>query len=256
MSDDGEQLFSACDSSDPQEALQLVTSWDQQRVRDAAQYKGGWFGNTPLHEACFMGHVKVVEMLLKHGADAEAKTSVHLYHMMMMMMLMLMMLYLPDGDTSLHRACYKGHVKVAEMLLKHGADTAAKNNGGHTPLHYCVYGHDKVAEMLLKHGADTEAKNNDGQTPLQLACAAIHPSRKVVQQLLRHGANPDARDLRGARPLDLLLGRGRIKLEVITELLGATQTLCSYQTSNSDDLQILVDCVAALTSAAQAAPTN
>ncbi|EDQ84126.1 uncharacterized protein MONBRDRAFT_13109 [Monosiga brevicollis MX1] len=41
MSEDGEQLYRACDSSDPQKALQLVTSWDQQRIRDAAQYKGG-----------------------------------------------------------------------------------------------------------------------------------------------------------------------------------------------------------------------
>ena len=26
--------------SDPQEALQLLTSWDHQRIRDAAQHKG------------------------------------------------------------------------------------------------------------------------------------------------------------------------------------------------------------------------
>ena len=30
-------------------------------------------GYTPLHWACVWGHVKVVEMLLKHGADAKAK---------------------------------------------------------------------------------------------------------------------------------------------------------------------------------------
>ena len=33
-------------------------------------------GSTPLHYACDGGHVKVVEMLLKHGADAEAKDNV------------------------------------------------------------------------------------------------------------------------------------------------------------------------------------
>ncbi|EDQ88308.1 uncharacterized protein MONBRDRAFT_26336 [Monosiga brevicollis MX1] len=348
MSDDGKQLYRACDSSDPQEALQLSTSWDQQRIQDAAQYKDK-HGYTPLHEACRYGHDKVLEMLLKHGADAEAKNDVstippssplyppmmlHLYLMMMMMLMLYLYVMLmhhptvkvvemllkhgadakaktgvststslfspsspydgapvpyngddgdgdavPYGGTPLHRACYYGHVKVVEILLKHGVYVEAKDNDSQTPLHYaCTYGHDKVVEMLLKHGVYVEAKNNRGKTPLQLACATSSASRKVVQQLLRHGADPDARDLTDARPLDLLLGRDPIKLEVVAELLSATQTLCSYQTSNSDganlipmssvgwrvdpqlfnihDLQTLGDCVAALTSAAQAAPTN
>ena len=61
-------------------------------------------GNTPLHWACYNGYVTVVEMLLKHGADAKAKDPVstvppssplyppmmvHLYPMMLVMMLML-----------------------------------------------------------------------------------------------------------------------------------------------------------------------
>ncbi|EDQ91951.1 uncharacterized protein MONBRDRAFT_36063, partial [Monosiga brevicollis MX1] len=58
---------------DPQEALQLLTSWDQQRIRDAAQYEDVVDGHTPLHWACRSSHVKVVEMLLKYGVDTEAK---------------------------------------------------------------------------------------------------------------------------------------------------------------------------------------
>jgi len=248
MSDDGGQLYRACYSSDPQKALQLLNSWDQQRIQDAAQYKSGFVDWTPLHGACGQGHVKVVEMLLKHGADADAKnnfgdTPLHRAcdndHVEVVEMLLKhgvdAKAKTKGGYTPLHIACYIGHVKVVEMLLKHGADAKVKANDGWRPLHKaCFNGHDKVAEILLKHGAETEAKNSDGQTPLQLACAARHPSRKVVQQLLRHGADPDARDLTGARLLDLLLGRDRINLEVITELLGATQTLCSYQTSNSN----------------------
>ena len=50
MSYDGEQLFDACYSSDPQEALQLLTSWDQQRIQRAAKYNtegvGQLFGTT------------------------------------------------------------------------------------------------------------------------------------------------------------------------------------------------------------------
>ncbi|EDQ85735.1 uncharacterized protein MONBRDRAFT_28916 [Monosiga brevicollis MX1] len=276
-------------------------------------------GHTPLHVACHEGHDNVVEMLLKHGVDAEAKGK--------------------GGYTPMHRACGSGHVKVVEMLLKHGADTEAKNNVSTVPLppssplyppmmvHLypmmmlmmmmlylaCGSGHVKVVEMLLKHGADTEAKNNvstvppssslypsmmvhlyhmmmmlmlmlylyRGYTPLHWACHYGHV--KVVEMLLKHGADNATKNIMGARPLDLLLRRHPIKLEVVTELLGATQTLCSYQTSNSDvqslihaeqvkcwrvgwredprsfniqDLQTLGDRVAALTAAAQAAPTN
>ena len=104
MSDDGEQLWDACRSSDPQEAVQLLTGWDHQRIQDAAQYKDegvrelfgmiGHYtwnmslsvvyivciipqkGTAPLHQACMKGNVKVVEMLLTHSVDAKAKTNV------------------------------------------------------------------------------------------------------------------------------------------------------------------------------------
>ena len=39
MSDAGKQLLDALYSLHPQKALQLVTSWDPQRIRDAAQDK-------------------------------------------------------------------------------------------------------------------------------------------------------------------------------------------------------------------------
>ncbi|EDQ84722.1 uncharacterized protein MONBRDRAFT_39174 [Monosiga brevicollis MX1] len=129
---DGKQLFDACRSSNPQEALQLVSSWDQQRIRDAAQ-KRSEGGYTPLHWACYWGHDNVVEMLLKHGADAKAKND--------------------SGWTPLHLACAYGHVKVVEMLLKHGADANAKNKGGRTPLECGRHnGHgDKLEPVFAAH---------------------------------------------------------------------------------------------------------
>ncbi|EDQ86137.1 uncharacterized protein MONBRDRAFT_38518 [Monosiga brevicollis MX1] len=232
MSGNGERLSDACDASDPQAALQLLSSWDQQRIRDAAEYKAE-NGVTPLHYACENGHAKVAEMLLKHGVDAEAKNM--------------------RGDTPLHNACLYGHVKLVEMLLKHGGDVEARNKDDWTPLHEaCGNGHVKVVEMLLKHGADADAKNKvstvpssspplppydgapvphdddaddddddddddavpDGWTPLHKACFNGHD--KVAEMLLKHGAETEAKN------------------SVITELLGATRSPCSYQTSNPD----------------------
>ena len=36
-------------------------------------------------------------------------------------------LYLQDGDTTLHLACFVGHEKIVEMLMTAGADVKVKN---------------------------------------------------------------------------------------------------------------------------------
>ncbi|KXJ86445.1 hypothetical protein Micbo1qcDRAFT_219444, partial [Microdochium bolleyi] len=66
---------------------------------------------TILHYA---SHADVVDMLVQHGADIEARDS--------------------DGQTPLASALRRGHVEVAESLLVHGADVEARDNGRDTPL--------------------------------------------------------------------------------------------------------------------------
>eukprot|EP00730_Choanoeca_flexa_P009566 TRINITY_DN12671_c0_g1_i6.p1 TRINITY_DN12671_c0_g1~~TRINITY_DN12671_c0_g1_i6.p1 ORF type:complete len:128 (+),score=16.15 TRINITY_DN12671_c0_g1_i6:59-385(+) len=71
--------------------------------------------------------------------------------------------------TLLHWACLDGHLAVAEMLIRKGADMEAKDKDNRTPLHFaCVNGHLAVAEMLIGKGADMEAKDWVGRTPLDL----------------------------------------------------------------------------------------
>jgi ankyrin repeat protein len=53
------------------------------------------------------GHREVVELLLKNGANVNAKAA--------------------DGWTALVRAADRGHRKVVEVLLKNGADVNAKD---------------------------------------------------------------------------------------------------------------------------------
>ena len=51
----------------------------------------------------------------------------------------------PTGWTPLHEACNYGHVQMAELLLKHHADSHARGMDGDTPLHDAVInGHLKV----------------------------------------------------------------------------------------------------------------
>lgn len=74
------------------------------------------------------------------------------------------------GDTALHIAARRGDVKVAEILLAHGADVNATAGEYHwTPLHHAVYhGQAEVVKLLLAHDADPHATVPNGSTPKNL----------------------------------------------------------------------------------------
>jgi ankyrin repeat protein len=89
-------------------------------------------GNTPLHEACWKGHVQVFQALLDHGADIEAKTR-------------------SKSSTPLHWASLRGHLAFVKALLSRGADILADNDEGKLPIHKAVnYGHSEVSKYLLQ----------------------------------------------------------------------------------------------------------
>ena len=66
-----------------------------------------------LHEAARKGNVEIVKMLLKEGADVNARDKY--------------------GRTALYVAAWRGHVEIVKMLLKEGADVNAADNDGNTP---------------------------------------------------------------------------------------------------------------------------
>lgn len=84
-------------------------------------------GYTPLHRACYSNHPDIVEFLLKHGADVEARTC--------------------DGWTPLHSACKWNHFDCADLLLDYGSDINSLTNGGQTPLHLAS-SHPEAKETL------------------------------------------------------------------------------------------------------------
>lgn len=58
-----------------------------------------------------------------------------------------------------------------------------------TPLHVAIMRDDhKMADILLRHGADVNAQNLNGRTPLH--DAAGRGKARLVQLLLDHGADP------------------------------------------------------------------
>jgi ankyrin repeat protein len=126
---------------------------------------------TPLHLSCYYGQVDVAEMLLDHGAQANAsdirgRTPLHQ-----------VTLGIGNYDyksSGMEPWMLKEHpgrvIRLAQRLLENGADVNAQNKEHETPLHLAsrLRLHEMV-RFLLKHGADPNAKNSEGKSPLQLA---------------------------------------------------------------------------------------
>ncbi|XP_078604898.1 uncharacterized protein LOC144878311 [Branchiostoma floridae x Branchiostoma japonicum] len=77
------------------------------------------------------------------------------------------------GNTALHGACWGGHDKVVDLLIKNGVDLNVANVDGDTGLHHvCWRGHDKIVELLIKHGADLNVTNKEHRRPADVGVVA------------------------------------------------------------------------------------
>jgi hypothetical protein len=84
---------------------------------------------TPLYYASGMGLQTVVQLLLDHNAEVDAKEK--------------------DGGTALHWAARYGHEAVVRLLLDHNAEVDAKEKDGETALHWAARdGHEAVVRLL------------------------------------------------------------------------------------------------------------
>jgi ankyrin repeat protein len=85
-------------------------------------------------------------------------------------------------DGELFEAAREKNVAEVLRLLSVGADVNATDNG--TPLHFAsgYHEHAQVVQVLMEHGVDTEAKDDGGLTALHWAC--FHGQPAVVNMLL------------------------------------------------------------------------
>ena len=128
-----------------------------------------------LGHASFSGHWKVVDFLIKQGADVNWA--------------------IPDtGETPLHSAlCKAGRpyfLYVIKLLVENGADVNARTTPGgesgafmrdvrtkgETPLHRAAaYGDEAMIQYLLDNGADKQARDANGDSPISWASAHLRP---------------------------------------------------------------------------------
>jgi hypothetical protein len=92
---------------------------------------------------------------------------------------------------------------LARWLVSRGAQLAAVDTWGSTPLHSRARSWRSSIAMLLELGADVHAGSLRAGTPLHSAAGGKHAEH--ARQLLARGARVDARDAEGVTPLEVAL---------------------------------------------------
>ena len=91
-------------------------------------------------------------------------------------------------------------VDLVQVLIEHGADLAAQDDTGSTPLHLASSkGIAETVRLLIENGADASARNGSHESPLHLASSS--GSTETVQLLLKHSVDINALDGNHRMPL-------------------------------------------------------
>ncbi len=145
-----ESLWNACMEGEVGRARQILLS--------GVDVNGQSQGATPAYIACQNGHVKILHLLIQHGADLSLADTY--------------------GRSPAHIASMCGRVKNLALIMRVNADLInQRDNRGRTPLLYArQFGHDDAVEWLIEHGAEEAGE------PLEGAELELY---KVLSQLIQ-----------------------------------------------------------------------
>jgi ankyrin repeat protein len=136
-----------------------------------------------LFVACQNGNLKIVKILIEHGADVNKSEK-------------------SSDSTSILTAAQHGYLKIVELLIEHGADVNKVNSYGATPLILASdRGHIEMVKVLLKAGAQVNLAGSRNRTSLFFAIEQAN--QELIELLIDKGANVNHIDNIGYAPLDI-----------------------------------------------------
>ncbi|CAJ1062648.1 B-cell lymphoma 3 protein homolog [Xyrichtys novacula] len=198
---------------------------------------------TPLHLAVITQQAKMVENLLRAGADPAAldrngQTALHLcceyaHHDCLSVVLPFSLSPICleirnfDGLSALHLAVLHGHEGLARMLIDAGADINAMDvKSGQSPLMHAVESNNAdMVHFLIERGSDVNGQSYSGNTALHSACGRGQVD--TVRLLLKSGADSSLKNYHNDTPVmvaknkkisDVLRGRGSSQIRVQDQL--------------------------------------
>ena len=160
-------------------------------------------GNTPLMHAAAVGSIEAMRLLVKSGADVNAKNGLDATALVWCAADAEKAKLLVDAGAQVNirtkmgrtplmmAASHPGSSATVRLLLQKGADVAAADVRGHTALVDAARTNSTEAvRLLLEHKADVQAGDFLGLSAL--AHAAGHSNLEMTRMLLARGANVNA----------------------------------------------------------------
>ena len=186
--------------------------------------------NTPLHFACFIGNLEIINHLLKAKANPNVQNKTGITPL-------LQVILLPSNEAeavSMFMATFGNHTaivpidlyqyEIVDALLIAGADPNIPDRNNSTPLYMAAS--EKVANIvirLLEGKADPNIQAIDGKTPLHQATTNKDPN--IIKILLKEKADPNIVESTGNEmaPLHIACGPDG-SLETAQAILSSSST--------------------------------
>ncbi|EEE56453.1 hypothetical protein OsJ_05649 [Oryza sativa Japonica Group] len=200
-----------------------TASWSGRAGRKVFRFCSEGSGFELSFVVCFGGMTVLSLLSGQHGADVNA-----IDH---------------TGQTALHWSAVRGHIQVAELLLKEGAKVDAADLYGYQTTHVAAqYGQTSyLYHIVAKWNADPDVPDNDGRSPLHWA--AYKGFADSVRLLLFLGAYRGRQDKEGTccTPLHWAAIRGNLESCTVLVQAGKKEDLMVQDNTGLTPAQLAAD---------------